>query len=88
MDVDKPGHRSGSKESESRVGTNVSELLGGEVGIPTLVTVTAPAAGLNSNRSNANTEQTPSGNILPQQVSRSRGGGAYGRRGREGNFSV
>jgi len=79
-----PGHRSGSKENESRVGTNVSEVLGGEVGISTLVSVTAPAAGLNSHRSNTNTEQTPSGNILPQQVSCSRGGA--GTRGTQGEF--
>ena len=73
-DVDEPGHRSSSKENESRVGTNVSELFGGQVGTSTLVLVMAPAAGLNSHRSNANTERNPSSNILPQRVSCSRGG--------------
>ena len=73
--VDEPGHRSCSKEKESRVGTNVSELLGGEVGISMLMLVMAAAAGLSSHRRSANAEQNLSGNILARGTSSSDGGG-------------
>lgn len=83
--IDEPGHRSGSKENESRVGTNVSEPSGGEVGTLTLVSVTAPAVGLTSHRSNTATEQNPSGSILPQRP-RSRDGAAQEQGGQEGGI--
>jgi len=62
--VNQPGHRSCSNENESRVGINVSELLGGEVGISALVFVTAPDTDPGSHKNRANSEHNPSGNIL------------------------
>ena len=88
--VDEPGHRSCSRENDKRVGTNVSEVLGGQVGISALVLVTAPAAGSNFHRSSANSEHNSSGNILAQRVSSSRGCYAQEQReeeGKPGNFS-
>jgi hypothetical protein len=84
--VDEPGHRSCSKENESKVGTNVSELLGGEDGISDLASDLAPATGLSSHRSSTNSQRSPGGSILSRRVPYSRdGAGAKEGETREGS---
>lgn len=82
--ADEPDYRPCFKENESRVGTDVSELLWGEVGISALVSVKVLAVASTSHKSNANGGQNPSGNVHPQRGSCSRDGCGQGWREHKG----